>query len=129
MSRTYRDSLRAKHRKSRKQRWETKYYQEEYLAERYEYDYKTWTRQYLGELVLRKVTLQRGGVLPKQKRSFLNQGHYWYKYTPSWYTREFMTRPKRARCRAWEKRAASCLDLDDLDDCPDYGRKPHVYYY
>jgi hypothetical protein len=34
--------------------------------------------------------------------------------------------PKRAKCRNWEKTRT----LDNLDEpCPDYGRKPHIYYH
>lgn len=129
MSRTYRDSINAKLRKSRKERWDLEYYREEYVAEKYELDYSTWTRQYIGELYVRSVLLKRAGVKPKKKRSYLEHDHYWYKYTPSWYVREFMNVPKRAKCRNWEKQAVKSLDLEDLPICPDYGRKPHLYYW
>lgn len=50
----------------------------------------------------------------------------WCHSTPSWWVREFMTAPKRAKCRNWEKTRT----LDNLDEtCPDYGRKPHIYYW
>ena len=48
---------------------------------------------------------------------------------PSWFVREFMTVPKRAACRNWEKQAIYADDFEEIEDCPDFGRKPHVYYW
>jgi len=63
---------------------------------------------------------------PKKKKSVNTEWH-WMKSTPSWFIREFMTVPKRAACRNWEK----TLTLGNLEeaDCPDYGRKPYIYYW
>ena len=66
------------------------------------------------------------GAKTKKKRHF--KGHWvgYYFSTPSWWIREFMTVPKRAACRNWEK----TRNFDNLDEvCPDYGRRPHLYYY
>jgi hypothetical protein len=52
----------------------------------------------------------------------------WYKRTPSAWTRIQMTRPKRRACRVWELKTKYLLDFEEAD-CPDFGRKPHVYYY
>lgn len=63
----------------------------------------------------------------KKKKPRHTHGDWnWVYSTPSWYVREYMTAPKRAKCRNWEKTRT----LDNLDEiCPDYGRKPHIYYY
>ena len=50
--------------------------------------------------------------------------------TPSWWIREFMTVPQRAKVRTWKKKVEK-TPIDELDlheDCP-HGRKPHVYYW
>ncbi len=52
----------------------------------------------------------------------------WYARTPSSWTRIQMTRPKRRACRVWELKTKYLLDFEEAD-CPDFGRKPHVYYY
>lgn len=69
------------------------------------------------------------GAKPKRKRSFVHPEHYWHQTTPSWWVREFMTAPKRAACRNWAKNVVKSTDVEDVLDCPDYGRKPHVYFY
>jgi len=48
--------------------------------------------------------------------------------TPSWWCRLTMHRPKRRRCRIWEHEILREQDLSEAD-CPDWGRKPHVYYW
>ncbi len=53
----------------------------------------------------------------------------WYKQAPSWFVREFMTVPKRAACRNWEKQAIYADDFEEIEDCPDFGRKPHIYFW
>ncbi len=53
----------------------------------------------------------------------------WYKNTPSWFVRDFMTGPKRRACRDWEKKVVLAEDLEDFEDCPDFGKKPHIYYW
>lgn len=50
----------------------------------------------------------------------------WCRNTPSWWIHMTHHVPNRARCRNWEKTRTE----DNLDEvCPDYGRKPHIYYY
>lgn len=72
--------------------------------------------------------LDKAGVKTKKSRSY--SGH-WREYTqtPGWFVREFMTVPKRAACRNWEKQAIYAVDFEEIEDCPDFGRKPHVYYW
>lgn len=48
--------------------------------------------------------------------------------TPSWWTRATMHRPKRRQCRVWEQTICGTQDLSEAD-CPDWGHKPHVYYW
>ncbi len=72
--------------------------------------------------------LDKAGAKTKKPRHYRGD-HKWYKQTPSWFVREFMTVPKRAACRNWEKQAIYADDLEDFKDCPDFGRKPHVYYW
>lgn len=69
------------------------------------------------------------GAKPKLKRSFVNPEQHWYKHTPSYWVLIQMTAPKRAKCKAWEKTVVKAQDFEDIEDCPDYGRKPHIYYY
>lgn len=76
----------------------------------------------------RFMWIDRPGVKTKKPRHYSGDWK-WYKQTPSWWVREFMTAPKRAACRNWEKQAIYADDFDDLEDCPDFGRKPHVYFY
>lgn len=72
--------------------------------------------------------LDKPGVKTKKPRHYKGDWK-WYRQTPSWFVREFMTTPKRAACRNWEKQAIYADDLEDFEDCPDFGRKPHVYFY
>ena len=66
------------------------------------------------------------GVKTKKKRNYTEFYLGYYSRCPSWWVKEFMTVPKRAACRNWEKtRNLSNLD----DDCPDYGNKPFEYYW
>lgn len=60
---------------------------------------------------------------PKRK----NVEWHWMS-TPSWWTNITMTRPLRRRCRVWEHNIIREQDLSEAD-CPDWGRKPHVYYW
>ena len=72
--------------------------------------------------------LDKAGARTKKPRHY--GGHWkWYKQTPGWFVREFMTVPKRAACRNWEKQAIYADDFEEIEDCPDFGRKPHVYYW
>jgi hypothetical protein len=129
MSKTFRDSRRAKWRKSRKERWDNQYRQEEYLGYLREYSFETHTWCNTGALILKYVWLKKPGG-PKKPRNYLDQGHYWYLHTPGWFVNLYMTRRKRRACRMWENEAVTIpVDLLDTLDCPDYGRKPHIYYY
>lgn len=66
------------------------------------------------------------GAKKKKKRSEHSKW-LWFQATPSWWTRLLMNKPKRRACRIWEQQVL----LQDIEeaDCPDYGRKPHIYYY
>ena len=70
----------------------------------------------------------KAGAKTKKSRSYSGDWK-WYKQTPSWFVREFMNVPKRAACRNWEKQAIYAVDFEEIEDCPDFGRKPHVYFY
>jgi hypothetical protein len=50
--------------------------------------------------------------------------------TPSWWIREMMNQPQRAKGRQWEKSVLK-VDINDLDiiDYPSVSRKPHWYYW
>ena len=72
--------------------------------------------------------LELPGVKTKKPRKYAGDWK-WYKQTPGWFVREFMTVPKRAACRNWEHRAKQTVDFENFEDCPDFGRKPHVYYW
>lgn len=126
MSKTFRDSERYKAKSSR---WQDDYYPEPYEALEREYSFETHQYEYTGNIVTRTTWLKKPGG-PKLKRSHLNYSYYWHRYTPSWFTRMFMTKPHRRGCRLWEREAVTLpVDLLDTVDCPDYGRKPHIYYY
>lgn len=131
MSRTYKDISAAKYRKSSKTRWDREYEKYEYTAWRREYDFTNHVWQRTVETYPANTWIKRAGVLPKQKRYSLEFNHCWYRATPGWFVRDFMTVPKRRACRDWEKRAvkSSIEGLEDLEICPDYGRKPHKYYW
>ena len=72
--------------------------------------------------------MDKAGVKTKKSRHY-NGDWKWYKRTPGWFVREFMTAPKRAACRNWEKQAIYAVDFEEIEDCPDFGRKPHTYFY
>lgn len=131
MSRTYKDIKTVKHRRSSKARWETEFYEYEYTAYKRDYDYddSTYTWKYTTEEYTSRRWLHRPGVLTKKKRNTLSFQYLWYRTTPSHWVRESMTVPKRAKCRNWEKKAVSFQDVEDIPICPDFGRKPHVYYW
>jgi hypothetical protein len=136
MSRTYKDRP-YKYNKE-KVSWEDRHEEFEYEAYTYDYalPYVGW-RSYKEHLDSKFVVgtriktfrVEKAGVLKKRKRFYQDPDDNWYKRTPSWWTREFMTVPKRAACRNWEKQAIYADDLEDFEDCPDFGRKPHVYYW
>lgn len=66
------------------------------------------------------------GAKTKKKRD-IDGNWRWYQRTPSWWSRLVMNKPRRRACRVWERQVL----LEDIEeaDCPDYGRKPHVYFY
>ena len=72
--------------------------------------------------------MDKAGVKTKKSRSYSGDWNR-YKQPPSWFVREFMNVPKRAACRNWEKQAIYAVDFEEIEDCPDFGRKPHVYFY
>lgn len=74
------------------------------------------------------IRMDIAGAKSKKKRSKEDQYHFPYS-TPSWWVREFMNVPKRARCRNWEKDVVKLQDIEEAPVCPDYGNKPHVYYF
>lgn len=131
MSRTYKDIRAAKYRKTSQSRWDHEYEKYEYVAVRPEYDFSCSPWKKIEEEYASHRWIKRAGVLPKQKRDTLDFQHLWYQSTPGWWTRTFMTAPKRRACRDWEKAAVktSIESLEDLEICPDFGRKPHLYYW
>jgi hypothetical protein len=70
--------------------------------------------------------LKQPTTKPKVKKLVDNEWH-WLRAAPSWWVRDFMTAPKRASVRNW-KRSLTLENIDDAD-CPDYGNKPHHYYW
>ena len=66
------------------------------------------------------------GAKRKKKRNEHSKWN-WLKSTPSWFVNTFMTRPKRRACRIWERQVLQ-QDIEEAD-CPDYGKRPHVYYW
>lgn len=71
-------------------------------------------------------TVYYPGTKTKKKRSHQGWWDGYYSKAPSWWVKEFMTVPKRAACRNWEKTRT----LDNLeDDYPDFGNKPFIYYW
>lgn len=64
--------------------------------------------------------------LPKKSRKVCNK-YFWYKRSPTWWNRMQMHKPKRRQCRIWEQQTKHLTSFD-LADCPDFGRKPHVYF-
>lgn len=48
--------------------------------------------------------------------------------TPSWWVRLMMTRPQRKAGKTWERKAATALDIEELDT-PSVSRKPHYYFW
>ena len=59
-----------------------------------------------------------------KKRKHVDTEHHWMG-TPSWWTRMFMRRPRRAR---ENQSLRNIHDVEDFDFV-DTGRKPHNYYY
>jgi hypothetical protein len=72
--------------------------------------------------------LEYRGVLTKKKKRVDTENHWMTE--PSWFIREFMNQPQRARGKQWEKKIVK-VSLDNLIDVdyPDVSRKPHIYYW
>lgn len=71
-------------------------------------------------------TLHHGSWKPWVKRP---SGAHWASMTPGWWTRLYMTRPKRtASRRLLDKIAADRLDADAVA-FPLGNHKPHVYFW
>ena len=137
MSRTYKDKS---HKYNKEElSWNDRYELVEY--EGYVYDYhipyeypNTSYREhiasrYIAGTRIKTFRIEKAGILKKRKRSYVNRYDYWYRSTPGWWIREFMTAPKRAACRNWEKSIKHAQDFEEVEDCPDFGRKPHKYYW
>jgi len=89
--------------------------------------YRNWRTKEL-ESRLGTVTMAIAGAKSKKKRS-ADVWYRWYRSTPSSWVSEFMTAPKRAKCRNWEKDVVKLHDVEDAGICPDFGNKPHHYYW
>ena len=89
---------------------------------------KTLTNPYTGEELVfsRGYHLEVAGAKTRKKRN-VNDHWNWVQSTPSWWTRSTMNRPQRRASRVWERTVLSS-DIEEAD-CPDYGKKPHVYYH
>ena len=74
------------------------------------------------------IYISKKWTTPKVKKKFFKYP-VWYKQTPSWWIKEFMTVPKRSKCRNWEKEILKLQDIEDCSICPDFGNKPHLYYW
>lgn len=118
MSRTYKDK-----------KWKLRYPENDYTfgSERIEY-IDEYTSYYTGEKVkcTRYIWVDLPGAKKKKKRSEHGDWNWMYS-TPSWWTRMMMGRPVRRACKVWEKQVLT-QDIEEAD-CPDYGRKPHIYYW
>ena len=56
------------------------------------------------------------------------QARGWNMTTPSWYNRDYHTKPRRAKTR---KAIQQVLKLADYEDAPEFplDKKPHIYYW
>lgn len=74
--------------------------------------------------------LDVAGVKLKKKRSYVGFSQYWYRMTPSWWTKMFMLRPARRRANniVNQLHKFQVEDLEDVD-VPDLRKKPHIYYW
>lgn len=106
MSRTYKD--RPSKIRFPEEQWDYKYYR---CGDKWYYGYLAYP-----------------GVLTKKKKHVDTENHWMSE--PSWFIREFMNQPQRARGKQWEKKIVK-VSLDDLIDVdyPDVSRKPHIYYW
>ena len=90
---------------------------------------KTFTNPCTGNELL-SYTIYRyldiAGAKTRKKRN-VNDHWNWVQSTPSWWTRSTMNRPQRRASRVWERTVLSS-DIEEAD-CPDYGKKPHIYFW
>lgn len=118
MSRTYKDK-----------KWSLRYPENDYWfgTEKipYQYEYKVYGTNET-QIGTRYTYLDIPGAKKKKKRT-IHGDWEWLKSTPSWWTRMTMTKPKRRGCRLWERQVLQ-QDIEEAD-CPDYGKKPYVYFY
>ena len=118
MSRTYKDK-----------KWELRYPENNHRfgTEKVEYTVKR-NSYYTGEPIeyTSYIYVDIAGAKKKKKRN-IHGDWEWCQSTPSWFVNTFMTRPKRRACRIWERQVLQ-QDIEEAD-CPDYGKRPHVYYW
>jgi len=121
MSRTYKD----KPNKFRKDHYS---WHEDWERVTYTYTYRNILKDgepvtYTSSYSVQKPTSKR------KKRKELDTEDHWMT-TPSWWWRIVHHRPTRRACHIWEKSVHRFLDDDvDLSICPDFGRKPHHYFW
>lgn len=75
------------------------------------------------------IFIYDNGDKPKIKKNVFNTDNNWHKQTPSWWVALMMTSSKRNKCRNWEKETLKLQDIEDCNVCPDFGNKPHLYYW
>jgi hypothetical protein len=99
-------------------RWELRWPEEqwEYRYERVPVDLGTYTAY---------KYLPKPGVLTKKRRTY--DDWHWIGSCPRWWRRLTMTRPLRRKGRVWEHKVLR-EDLE-ITDPPQFGRKPHIYFY
>lgn len=128
MSRTFKDK-----------KWNRKYPEWNYRYDDIVYRTYQYTQYYkwdselgrieLAEPIVHTIPLYIQGKTkkPKKKRKTITEDYCMYSSAPSWWIRLTMNRPKRRKCRLWERKVI----FEDVEeaDCPDYGRKPFNYFY
>ena len=72
--------------------------------------------------------LELPGVKTKKSRKRYEGFHKWYQATPGWWITMYMQSPMRAKCRNWEKQVINSDDLE-AEICPDFGHRPHKYFW
>lgn len=91
-----------------------------------QWDYRYYPRE--GHRWYWHCALQRPGVLTKKKKHVDTENHWMT--TPMWWVREFMNQPQRVRGKQWERQMVKVpVGELDIQDIPDVGRKPHLYYW
>lgn len=92
------------------------------------YPEEQWDNRYYRSGYRKFSFLEYRGVLTKKKKCVDTENHWMT--TPSWFIREFMNQPQRARGKQWEKKIVKVSFDDIIDvDYPDVSRKPHIYYW